>query len=90
MNPLPLFQFLLHSIQAHPFYWGIATYALFSNIVSAMPAPDAKSGKFYVFLFALGHLVAQTIPRMIAVLWPGFAAKFPFLSNGNGEPPKAQ
>ena len=61
---------LLTSIQAHPTYWTLGAYILFSNAVSSMPMPDAASGKFYGFLFKFFNGVASNVARSMAAKIP--------------------
>ena len=60
---------------------------LLMNAISAMPTPDASSGKGYKWLFAFGHLLAANGPRLVATLFPAFASRFPFLGKANGALP---
>lgn len=69
MDPLTeVMKFLAGFVSAHPYVTlGCVIGAwLLSNVVSAMPSPDQSSGKGYKFLFALGHGIVGSIPR----IWP--------------------
>lgn len=59
------------SIQAHPTYWTMAVYIVFSNAVSAMPMPDSTSSKFYGWAFKFMNGLSSNISRANAGKIPG-------------------
>ena len=45
------------------FFSGLTALWIFSAAVSALSAPDAKSGKVYQWLFRFSHLLAANLDR---------------------------
>jgi hypothetical protein len=64
-----MIQNLLASMHAHPTWWTIGGYYLFSNFVSSLPTPLNKSS-FYGFFFDFVHLTAGNLGRIIATRYP--------------------
>jgi hypothetical protein len=62
---------LLASIHAHPTYWVMGAYIVFSNAVSAMPMPDNTSSKFYGWAFKFANGLSSNISRAQAGKIPG-------------------
>lgn len=49
---------------SNPLVWKLLiTYWFFSAFVGALPTPDDKSGKFYIFAFRFFHLFAGNLTR---------------------------
>ena len=57
-------------VTGHP-YWVILLLVVFNNAISAMPAPDATTGKGYKWMFSFLH--GLNIPRLLAIFWPATA-----------------
>lgn len=79
---------MLGLIHYHPAIAAIIGYWIWSALISALPAPTAKSSTFYVFLFRFLNTLAANIARAYSTAVensPNFAAAAKKL----GEPPEA-
>jgi hypothetical protein len=59
------------SIQAHPTYWTMGSYIVFSNFISALPMPDTTSSKLYGFFFKFANGLGSNFSRAFAGKIPG-------------------
>lgn len=60
-------------IAAHPYVAASVATLLVANAISAMPAPNGTSGKFYRWVFVFLHSI--NLPRLLATVNPGLAAQ---------------
>jgi len=84
-----MFSSIVQFISTHQTVSALVIAWLGSNVVSALPSPDAGSGKPYKFVFSLFHGLAGSLPRLFPQLrLPGDPSRSttPFF---NGTPPPA-
>jgi len=60
---------IIASIHAHPTWWAMGSYYVFSNAVSTLPTP-AGAGGFYRWFFDFFHGLAGNISRIVATRYP--------------------
>jgi len=64
-----MIQNLLASIHAHPTYWALGSYYLYSTAISSLPTPINQNG-FYRWFFDFSHGMAGNLGRIIATRFP--------------------
>lgn len=84
-----MLQATLNWIHQHPYLTAaVVTYYVLSNLVMAMPTPQADDKPYYKYLFAALHGIFGNIPRIVMTLFPQFAIILGklFGANGNQQP----
>ena len=57
-------------LAGHPAIDAIAAYWIYSAVVGGMPAPDANSSKFYIWIHNSLHILAGNLSAAVAAKYP--------------------
>lgn len=60
----------MHYLAHHPYLESLIGWYVFSNAVSALPAPEPKGNPFYLWLFTFSHGIAGNIGTLMKELRP--------------------